>query len=226
MPYSKEFKFIQVAIPKTGTTSLVHALKTIDPNIALLKDLVTEEYREKYNLNKTEDLKPGREKHLSALQIKYILGDEVFNSCFKFSIVRNPWARCVTRYFYTHTDNEPSQDEKLRRGTTRKFHDLDFDAWIRKFAKSGQRHQKSQLKKLVDLEGNLLVDYVGRLENFQESFDYICDQIGCERRQIPHSNSSGKRPHYSQYYTPETQALVAEACIDDIEYFGFKFETS
>ena len=83
MPYSKKFNFIQVAIPKTGTTSLASALKKIDPNMTLLKNKVTPEYREKYHLNEIKDPKPGREKHLSALQIKYILGDKIFNDCFK-----------------------------------------------------------------------------------------------------------------------------------------------
>lgn len=224
MPYSKKYNFIHVAIPKTGTTSLAHALKEADPELCLLSEHVTAQYREKYNLNEINDRRPGRAKHLSALQIKYILGEEIFTQCFKFSIVRNPWARLVTRYFFTHVDNEPSDEVKARKGTTRRFHDLDFDTWIRRYADNRKNRQNSQLRKLVDRDGNLLVDYVGRLENFQESFDHICDRIGIPRSQIPHVNGTCKKGHYSQYYTPETRALVEQACSEDIAYFEFEFE--
>ena len=184
MPYSKKYNFIHVAIPKTGTTSLIYALKTADPNLGLHKEYITPEYQKKYNIDAIKGHTPGRAKHLSALQIKYIVGDEVFAKCFKFSIVRNPWARLVTRYFYTHVDNEPSLEVKRAKGTTRKFHDLDFDTWIKRYADNRKNRQNSQLRKLVDPDGNLLVDYVGRLETFQRSLDHICEQIGVQKKTI------------------------------------------
>ena len=223
MPYSKKYNFIHVAIPKPGTTSLVHALKTAAPEISLLKEHITAQFRKEYKLNRIKARPPSRAKHLSALQIKYIIGDEAFAECFKFSIVRNPWARLVTRYFFTHVDNEPSIEEKRARGTTRKFHDLDFDTWIKRYAENRKVRQNSQLRKLVDEDGKLLVDYVGRLETFQQSFDHICSQIGLQQTTIPHVNGT-RKGHYSEYYSPDTRAIVAQVCSEDIEYFGFKFE--
>lgn len=229
MPYCKTLKFIHVAIPKTGTTSLVHALKTCarehGTKLTLLNEKITPAFRSEYNLNEIGDKNPGKAKHLSALQIKYILGEEEFQNCFKFSVVRNSWARVVSRYFFNHQDLEPSPEEKIRKSTTRKFHNLDFETWM---AKQWKRYNKnknmsSQLSKLVDLEGQLLVDYIGRLETFQESLDHICSQIDVSRMEMPRRNGTG-HGHYSQFYNQQTRDMVAEMCCVDIEYFNFEFE--
>ncbi len=229
MPYSKTLKFVHVAIPKTGTTSMVLAMKgaqeTRGGELTLLNDWITPEFRKKYRLNKIRDPHPKRAKHLSALQLNYILGDQEFERCFKFSIVRNPWARMVTRYFFTHVDNEPNSEEKRRKGTLRKFHNLDFEPWlIRRWERNKRKkNANTQLRKLVDLDGRLMVDYVGRLEKIQESLDFICDTIGVERMKMPHVNGT-RRGHYAQFYNERTKEIVADMCRDDIEHFNFSFE--
>jgi hypothetical protein len=229
MPYSPSLGLVFVAIPKTGTTSVTRALHDAsgpDDNLQLLKEVVDTPFRKKYKLNKIGDKKPGRAKHLSALQIKYILGDEEFARCTKFSVVRNPWARMVSRYFFTHVESEPSDTDKVRRGTTRQFHDKDFEAWIKNIwtrHQSGQR-KNSQLAKLVDLDGELLVDHVGQLENVQSTLDWVSKRIGItEPLTMPHVNGT-RKGHYAQYYNQSTRDMVAEICQQDIEYFGYQFQ--
>jgi hypothetical protein len=228
MPYSKSLGLIFVAIPKTGTTSVTRALSRIEPSeggLLLLNELIDQEYRRKYRLNEIGDNKPGRGKHLSALQIKYILGDEEFDRCLKFSVVRNPWARMVSRYFFTHVESEPSDEEKVRRGTTRKFHDQEFETWISKRwlrHKAGKR-QNSQWRKLVDLDGQLLVDHVGQLESVQDTLDWVSEQIGVERIVMPHVNGT-RKGHYVKFYNDRTREMVADMCSQDIEFFNYQFD--
>jgi len=228
MPYLSSLDLVYVAIPKTGTTSVTRALHGICPPgdpLQLVKEEVDQPFRRKYRLDEIGDNKPGRAKHLSALQIKYILGDEQFARCTKFSVVRNPWARMVSRYFFTHVESEPDEAEKLRRGTTRNFHDKDFDSWIKKVWKrhnSGRRNN-SQLAKLVDLDGRLLVDHVGRLEDIQTTLDWVSGKVGVGPMEMPHVNGT-RKGHYAQYYNESTKAMVAEICQTDIEYFGYCFE--
>lgn len=186
---------------------------------------LTQPIEKKYRLDEIGDSKPGRAKHLSAVQIKYILGEAEFNRCFKFTLVRNPWARMVSRYCYTHVEAEPSLLEKLRRGTTRNFHDLDFDAWLGKRWKYHQsgKPATSQLEKITDLEGHLLVDHVGRLESVQDTVDRVSREVSISRLEMPHKNRT-QQGHYAQHYNQHTRDMVAEICRQDIEYFGYQFE--
>lgn len=228
MPYLPSLGLVYVAIPKTGTTSVTRALHNIssaEDAVQLVKEKIDPEFRKKYQLNKIGDKKPGRAKHLSALQLKYILGDEEFARCTKFSVVRNPWARMVSRYFFTHVESEPDAAEKQRRGTTRNFHDKEFEAWIEQVwtrHKSGER-KNSQLAKLVDLDGTLLVDHVGRLEDVQTTLDWVSSKVGIAPMRMPHVNGT-RKGHYAQYYNESTKAMVADICRQDIEYFGYRFE--
>ncbi len=229
MPHSKSLGFIYVAIPKTGSTSFIRALKQLqkvqEGELQLLKEPITKGFRRRYRLDEIGDPRPGRAKHLSAIQLKYILGDEEFSRCLKLSLVRNPWARTVSQYFFTRKDVKPNFLDRVRRGTTRKFHNLGFEAWVSnrwiKYQQTGAI--SSQLSKLTDLEGNLLIDHVGRLEDVQATLDWLTGRLGVERIGMPHVNRATKG-YYASYYTPRTRGMVEEMCREDIEYFKYQFE--
>lgn len=229
MPWSDSHSYVHVAIPKTGSTSMVAALKQLHAKLGgellLYREPVDKAFRERYRLDEIGDRQPGHAKHLSALQLKYVLGDR-FEECSKFSIVRNPWARTVSRYHFHRIDFMPSREERKGRGTKGKFHGLDFETWIERRWKRWQarkRRLRSQLSKLVDLDGRLLVDYVGRLESFQESLNHICDRVGGPRLPMLHRNWTQKR-HYSEFYTDRTRGMVREMCAEDIERFDYDYE--
>lgn len=207
MPYSKNLGLVFVAIPKTGSTSMIRALN----NIAKNNDC-SFMFRSK------------KGKHWSALKLKNTLGDDEFQRCIKFSIVRNPWSYMLSRYLFTHVDFEPSEKEKARRGTTRSFHNLEFEDWVEAaWRKKRSRSSFSQLSKLVDSRGRLLLDHVGRLEKVQSTLDWVTDQIGVDQIEMPHVN--GARPgHYAKYYNKDTQQMVRDICQEDIDYFGYDFE--
>lgn len=190
---------------------------------------VTKDFRKKYQLNQIGDKQPGDLKHLSANQLKLVVG-ESFDSYFKFSIVRNPWARILSRFHFHHIDYAPDIDNNSNKlfGTPRKTHQMQFDKWLERRWKKWKRHKniyRSQLSKLVDQNNNMLVDYVGKLESFQESFDFICLELSVDTITTVHENPT-KKVHYSEIYNERTKSIVYEMCYDDIEYFNYKFEES
>ena len=112
-----------------------------------------------------DDPARGTEKlsHLSATE--YVrcghVSQEEFSKFYKFSFVRNPWARLVSedryRNFLSHKNfkyfvmnNLPSmgRDDKYR-------------------------HVMPQSEMLYDQSGNLLVDFVGKFESLQQDFDKV-----------------------------------------------------
>ena len=143
---------------------------------------------------------------------------------FIFCFARNPWDRIVSSYFFLkhggHIDfPEDKSDFNFHFGSFSSFKDMLLN-WSDSFYK--QIHFKPQYQWICDDAENMIPDYIGRFENFQEDFAIVCDKIGVPRQQLPHINKS-EHKHYTEYYDDETRQIVAEKYAKDIKYFGYKF---
>jgi len=176
-------KYIFVHINKTGGTSVEAKLRKIS----------------KHHGNK----------HYNIIKYRNLANNEHgFENYFKFTIVRNPWDRLVSNYFF-----------RKRRG---KSTSISFKDWVVKNKFDGCNAKHTQLSWISDETGELIIDFIGRFENLQEDFNIICERIGVPHQQLAHKNKS-KHKHYTEYYDEETKQIVAEKYAKDIEYFGYKF---
>ena len=229
MPYSNSHSYIFVAIPKTGTSSVVSTLKKIHKthggSLLLASGEIDHEFLEKYQFNKALKGRTMRVKHLSALQLKYILGEN-YNRYFSFTLVRNPWARTVSQYHYCHVDFMPSKAEMAKRKPNRKFHQQSFDKWITnrwKLWKKNSAVYRSQHSMIANKNRQVIIDYVGKLETIQDSLNHVCEQVDLPSQNVAHVNKT-KKIHYSEMYTDKLRDMVHEMCSEDIEHFNYKFE--
>ena len=149
-------------------------------------------------------------KHSSASEVRRGLDAEIFDSFFKFTFVRNPWDWQVSLYHYIleHPENQGHAETK-EMGS------------FRNFVFSREKLSFTQTSCLVDENGNLLVDFVGKFENLDEDFRSICQKVGISAR-LPHINKS-KRTDYRDYYDAETREVTARLYAEDIERFGYTF---
>jgi hypothetical protein len=84
-------------------------------------------------------------------------------------------------------------------------------------------HFWEQLAYLVDSEGNILVDCVGRFERLDEDFARICARLVMPAVALPHLRKTAHRD-YRQYYNAQTVDLIARRYSNDIAAFGYRFE--
>lgn len=139
-----------------------------------------------------------------------------FKNHFKFAFVRNPWDRVVSCYFNkVLTEKAPDFKECFGK---------DFDFFVDFIKKLDVRRTNSHLKLQTKLIPVNQCDFIGKLDNFTDDFKYVCDVIGIKCDEIPHKHKTD-HVHYSTYYTPRTRKIIAEKYKEDIEAFGFTFET-
>ena len=81
---------------------------------------------------------------------------------------------------------------------------------------------RNQIDYLIDDNGAIMVDFIGRYERLQDGFNTVSDRLGRPAVELQRTNASEHRP-YIEYYTPTMVDMVAQRYARDIEAFGYRF---
>jgi len=206
MIISHKYKFIFIANGKSGSSSIENILKKYGDKFPL-----SDEEYDLYN------------KHIPAIFLKPKLNEEVWNTYFKVSFVRNTWDWVISQFFFNLYDKGHNTLH------VKQFNKLSIENILQtyehiKIFKRGiyWRDGYFQKDRVCDKNGQIMIDFVGRFENIQNDFNTICDKIGIPKSELPFLNKS-YHTQYKQYYTPDTIKLVGELWKEDIEKFNFKY---
>ena len=216
-----EHKWIFIAIPKTGTTSIRTQLRQIgEPlipnphlNILQVRDAIGIFFLKK-NLATNRSFPSVEVRTYSQIEND---SASFFSNAFKFSSVRNPWERAVSLFFR----KEGVQDQK----------NLSFDQFIENhlYASDTCVHptlHKNQLDWICDDNGKILLDYVFKLENFSNAIEDIFERTnGLIRLEntVANKNESSKSSEYRNLYSEKTKKMIAKRFEKDIDTFQFTF---
>jgi len=154
-----------------------------------------------------------------------------WDECFKFAFVRNPWDRLVSWYsmivqnkvllnqsrnrLWEYVIREANTFDEFIRNCTLEIDDFD--------GRKGFLY--NQLDYLTDNDGNLLVDFIGKYETFEDSMQYVMRSLRLTGDAVFTHENRSKHKHYSSYYTEDLKNIVAERYAKDIKYFGYTFES-
>lgn len=159
-------------------------------------------------------------RHAKAIAAYEMLPREFYNSLFKFAFVRNPWDLQVSSFHHIRRERP-----HLMQGID------DFETFLRWKLDPARPYQyhidtsiELQSDYLVDLHGNLIVDFIGRYESLEDDFREICTRIGIPAPSLAHKRQAKDRKDYRKYYTDETAALIAGHFRKDIEMLGYRFD--
>ncbi|MCH2046605.1 MAG: sulfotransferase family protein [Saprospiraceae bacterium] len=217
--FDKEVIFI--AVPKTGTTSIRVQLRGVgEPivpnphlNILQIRDLFYIYFLKKY-LGNNRDFPNNNV--LSDLDIRQT-ADQTFRQFFKFAAVRNPWARAVSLY-YRREGVQMSQEQSFEEFCTQHIYASDtcFHPTL---------HQ-NQLDWLCDEQENCIVDYVYKVEDFQQAIREIKAQTNgrvCLEMKEANKNPNSRSANYRDLYNDKTRKMIAKRFEKDIDYFKYTF---
>lgn len=216
-----DLKCIYIAIPKTGSTSVRKLVaprgKFFLPGPHLSATQVSESLYAYYlHINRKQNTEipssevPSNEDVRAQAQL-------TFDDFFKFSVVRNPWARAVSLY----NRREGLQPKEI----------MSFDEFIEKhiFASDTCRWptlHKNQLDWISDCNGKVLVDYFCKIEEFpthkKEIYDLTNGRLNLSLGRHNH-NAKSNSDNYRQMYNKHTSSLVEKHFEVDIETFKYLF---
>lgn len=218
MLLNHKYNFLYVHIAKTGGTSIravLNKLRWRDPMYYLMFPC----HKISNMVGHTTATKFPR--HSGVIAAKEMLPDAFFNKLYKFAFVRNPWDLQVSSYHHIQRE-KPELLEGIK--DFNEFIQYKFDP-ARPFIFHFDIATKLQTDHLIDLEGNIIVDFIGRYESLHDSFSTVIKQIGLKESAIPHKRkASDRKKDYRDYYNDASIEAVAKHYERDIRLLNYQFE--
>lgn len=200
-------QFIFFAVPKTGTHAVRELLSSHKgPDDWEQQILFGEQF---LPIPEIAKIQHG---HISAQQIAPHIEKAVWDNYFKFAFVRNPFDRFISVCFFLNRQNPRFAETPL--------------PWMKSAIAAPRFRQRilvqPQYLQLIDLQGNIAMDYVGRYEGLQDSVDEICGKVQIESKPLQKKNAS-EHQQYREYYDDELKSAVESFYKEDLKRFSYSF---
>lgn len=156
------------------------------------------------------DLAAAEHGHLSVRDIRPRLPEELWQSYLKFAFVRDPFERFVDTFLSLEAGDDPDPAVVAAR-------------MKRALATARFRRRRLTLPQthfLIDEDGRVAMDFVGRFETLDASWRQLCTRLGLETVPLARRREPERRD-WARYCDAELAGMIAEYYRDDLENFGY-----
>lgn len=228
MIISHKHKFIFVRTRKTAGTSTELALSQLlddediitpfcprDEKLRIeLKAKGPQNYLEKWSRYRLKDIyllvARGERKmrfynHIPAEAIRRLVGSKLWQSYYKFCFERNPWDKVISLYYHRFK-SEPRPP-------------------LYEFIRSRQCAAAFNFGLYTSNE-EIILDHIGRYENLEYEFNFICRKLGLPTvPSLPRAKSQFRKDHrhYREVLSQEEKEIISRIFSKEIEQFNYEF---
>ncbi len=206
MIVSHAHKFIFFAVPRTATHSVRAALTPF-----LAEDDWRQERLSQQQVLPVEELARAGHGHIGVRAIQPHLNEEQWSSYYKFAIVRHPYDRFVSACAFLNRNNEEFADDPV-------------DWMMKAFERERFVRRvlvRPQVDMLVNHEGKLALDFIGRYEELDAAIKNVAIRTGLGELELPRKNSSS-RAAVSRYLTTSLTRSLNEFYRRDFEMLHYE----
>lgn len=203
---SLSHNFLFIHIPKTGGNSVQIILENYSEDKIVAYP--HQDGVERFEVHGTYT----KWKHDCLADYRRVIPSDIYARLFRFSVVRNPWSRAVSFYFSPH--------HWVKRRQT--------PHWSRDLFLTTLDGLKSNVAYLKTSDGLKDLDRIIRYERLDQELPEALRCIGIDpaKHQLPHVNRSHVGDYRGYFQDdPELVAVVRDRYREDIEHFGYSFES-
>tara|TARA_R110002060_G_scaffold27200_8_gene37005 strand:+ start:148 stop:849 length:702 start_codon:yes stop_codon:yes gene_type:complete len=231
MLVSHKYKFIFVKTKKSASTTVEdyftrfcvpHAYKSTHAHDELITEhgIVGRRIRGKYVSKQRFNVKT------TLAQIKKHLGNDKFNEYRKFTVIRNPFDRALSLFYFTKNIEAANREllgHRLHCEFLKKHSDMDdislFRKWITKLSPDAFSDKKAYL-----INNKPAIDFYIKYENLIDSIQECCEYLGVPF--YPDEVGNFKNHYreakiYKDFYTQSEINIIKKACKFECETFGY-----
>lgn len=214
MIISRKRRYVFVHIPKTGGTALALALEA---RAAADDILIGDTPKARRRKRPADSLASGKIwKHSTISDIQGLVSDREIAEFFTLTLVRNPWDRMLSYYSWL-------QEQRFSHPAV----DLAKHNNFKTFMDNPQTVSSLQAwpygAYMRDAAGVERCRLFARLEHLADDLAPFVAHLGFQP-EILRINQSDRPRDWRSAYDPETAALVARVCAEDIARFGYSFD--
>lgn len=210
-----ECNAIFIHIPKTAGVSICHSIMShlTGENTSGEIGHLSNKLKIQFNIRNPQKHKQAQ--YYSPTDIT----QELWDSYYKFSIVRNPWDRVVSEFHWRHSlpTRHPSIDfKKFLRYCESRINDTTNSKrdiyWT---------HAQTQKSYVANNNGKLILDDIFRFEELDLAMKIISKKLHIPLELGMYNTSNHK--NYRNYYDDESKDIIENLYKEDIEIFNYEF---